>query len=264
MIHQMSKRSNKLMITVNCAALPASLIESELFGREKGAYTGALTRQAGRFEIANHSTIFLDEIGEMPLELQVKLLRILQFGEFERIGSPETHKTNVRIIAATNKDLKKAQDEGMFRKDLYYRLNVFPIHIPPLRDRLDDVAPLVWTFVNELVEKTGKRIDTIPRKVMEKLTRYSWPGNVRELRNVIEHAMIITTSRTLDIALPTSYLMEDLKVSTLEEMERIHILAVLKQTHWRVRGEGGAAQILGLNEATLRFRMKKLGIMRPE
>ncbi|HNS18393.1 MAG TPA: sigma 54-interacting transcriptional regulator [Bacteroidales bacterium] len=263
-IHQQSRRSKKLMITVNCAALPASLIESELFGREKGAYTGALTRQIGRFELANHSTIFLDEIGEMPLELQVKLLRILQFGEFERIGSPETHKTNVRIIAATNKDLQKALDEGTFRKDLFYRLNVFPIQIPPLRDRQDDIAPLVWTFVNELVELTGKRIDTIPRKVMEKLTRYSWPGNVRELRNVIEHAMIITTSRTLDIALPTTYLSDQVKVGTLEEIERLHILAVLKQTHWRVRGEDGAAQILGLNEATLRFRMKKLGIRRPE
>lgn len=263
-IHQMSKRNKKMMVTVNCAALPASLIESELFGREKGAYTGALTRQIGRFELADQTTIFLDEIGELPLELQVKLLRILQFGEFERIGSPATHKTDVRVIAATNKDLKKALEEGIFRKDLYYRLNVFPIHIPPLRERPEDITSLTWTFVNELSEKTGKRIDSIPRKTMDRLVHYSWPGNVRELRNVIEHAMILATGHVLDIPVRSSDIHAEEKIHSLEEVERRHIIHILKKTSWRVRGTGGAAEILGLNEGTLRFRMKKLGIQRPE
>ncbi len=263
-IHQMSRRNKKMMVTVNCAALPASLIESELFGREKGAYTGALTRQIGRFELADQTTIFLDEIGELPLELQVKLMRILQFGEFERIGSPETHKTDIRVIAATNKDLKKALDDGIFRKDLYYRLNVFPIHIPPLRERSEDIPALTWAFISELTEKTGKRIDSIPRKTMDRLIHYSWPGNVRELRNVIEHAMILATGHVLDIPVWSSDIHAEEKVHSLEEVERRYIIQVLKKTSWRVRGAGGAAEMLGLNEGTLRFRMKKLGIQRPE
>lgn len=263
-IHQLSNRNKRMMITVNCSALPGSLIESELFGREKGAYTGALTRQIGRFEMANGSTIFLDEIGEMPMDLQVKLLRMIQFGEFERLGSPVMHKADVRIIAATNRDLNKAMKERTFREDLYYRLGVFPIHIPPLRERTDDISPLVWHFVQELSEKTGKRIDMIPRRVIERLTQYPWPGNVRELGNVIEHAMILASSRILDIAVPDSLVSQDNQLRTLEEAERHYILSILNKTGWKVRGERGAAQILGLNEATLRFRMKKLGIRRPE
>jgi PAS domain S-box-containing protein len=262
-IHQWSKRSDKVMITVNCAALPSSLIESELFGREKGAYTGALTRQIGRFEMAHRSTIFLDEIGEIPLELQVKLLRMIQFGEFERLGSPVTHTVDVRIIAATNRNLQKALEEGAFRKDLYYRLGVFPIYIPPLRERTEDIPALIWSLMNELTEKTGKRIDTIPRKVIERLSRHSWPGNVRELRNVIEHAIILTNSHTLNIEHMETASKEDDSRATLEDVERMHILHVLKKANWRIRGKDGAAEILGLNEATLRFRMKKLGIHRP-
>lgn len=263
-IHHLSKRTNHVMVTVNCAALPGSLIESELYGREKGAFTGALAKQIGRFEMANNSTIFLDEIGEMPQDLQVKLLRVLQFGEFERLGSPVTHKVNVRIIAATNRDISQALRDGSLRKDLFYRLNVFPISIPPLCERPDDIPPLVWFFINELSERTGKRVDTIPKKEMEKLLRYSWPGNVRELRNVVEHAMIVMQGHVLEIILPQTGESEQEAVVTLEDAERRHIMHVLRMTHWRVRGEGGAAEILGLNESTLRFRMKKLGIKRPD
>ena len=201
-IHRMSSRKDRPLITVNCASLPPTLIESELFGREKGAYTGAMTRMVGRFELADGSTLFLDEIGELPLELQSKLLRVLEEGKFERLGSTKTLHVNVRIIAATNRDIAQDVTEGKFRKDLYYRLNVFPISIPPLRERSEDIPLLVWAFIKEFENKVGKRIDSIPRKSMEALQQYSWPGNVRELRNVIEHGMIVSSSRTLAVSVP--------------------------------------------------------------
>jgi transcriptional regulator with GAF, ATPase, and Fis domain len=239
-------------------------MEGELFGREKGAYTGALTRMAGRFEAADGSTIFLDEIGELPLDIQSKLLRVLEDGRFERLGSTKTIHVNVRIIAATNKDLEHEVQEGRFRKDLFYRLNVFPIIVPPLRERAEDIPRLVWALVRQLEQKIKKRIDAFSRKSMDALLRYPWPGNVRELRNVIEHAMITCKSGTLSINLP------DMAVSSgkpdvraLEDMERGHILNVLEKTGWRISGSDGAAEILGLKRTTLQSRIKKLEIKRP-
>lgn len=262
-IHNMSSRKDRALITVNCAALPPTLIESEFFGREKGAYTGALTRMVGRFEIADGSTLFLDEIGELPLELQSKLLRILEEGMFERLGSTKTLHVNVRIIAATNRNFDQAVSEGKFRKDLYYRLNVFPIIIPPLRDRREDIPLLVWAFIKEFEKKVGKRIDSIPRKSMEALQRYSWPGNIRELRNVIEHAMIVSPGKTLVVRIPQFGSTKARETSDLESIEREHILDVLKKTNWRIAGKDGAAAILGLKRTTLQSLMKRLGIIRP-
>jgi len=201
-IHRLSSRKDRLLVTINCASLPPTLIESELFGREKGAYTGALTKMIGRFEVADRATLFLDEIGEIPLELQSKLLRVLEEGIFERLGSTKTLHVNVRIIAATNRDLGEEVKAGRFRKDLYYRLNVFPIAIPPLRERPEDIPPLVWTFLRMFQEKMGKEIETVSKKTMEALQSYSWPGNVRELRNIIEHAMILSNDKTLAVRLP--------------------------------------------------------------
>jgi transcriptional regulator with GAF, ATPase, and Fis domain len=260
-IHQASNRRNRLMITVNCAALPESLIESELFGRERGAYTGALSNQVGRFEIANRSTIFLDEIGELPTEIQVKLLRIIQFGEYQMLGSPETKKVDVRIIAATNKDLTKAIADNSFRRDLYYRLNVFPILLPPLRDRKEDIPLLAWVFVDEIAGKMGKRIDKISTPGMNKLLRHNWPGNIRELRNVIEYSIILSHGPVLDIHLQEPEPGTD-DAENLHAGQKRHIEKVLTQTGWRIRGKGGAAEKLGMKESTLRFRMKKLGIER--
>ena len=262
-IHHLSSRKDRSLVTVNCASLPPTLIESELFGREKGAYTGALTRMVGRFEVADGATLFLDEIGELPQDVQSKLLRVLEEGRFERLGSTKTLQVNVRIIAATNRDLAQDVSQGLFRKDLYYRLNVFPIEISPLRERLEDIPPLVWAFVRELEKKMGKRIDAIPRKSMEALQRYSWPGNVRELRNVIEHAMIVSSSKTLVIDPPRPGSTESLKIGNLEDLERAHILGVLEKAGWRITGSGGAAEVLGLKRTTLQSKMKKLGIKRP-
>jgi formate hydrogenlyase transcriptional activator len=251
------------MITVNCASLPPTLIESELFGRERGAYTGALTKMVGRFEVADGSTLFLDEIGELPLELQSKLLRVLEEGNLERLGSTKTLHVNVRIIAATNRDIGLAVQEEKFRKDLYYRLNVFPISIPPLRERPEDIPLLIWTFIKEFENKIGKRIDSIPKKSMQTLDRYSWPGNVRELRNVVEHSMIVSGGRTLAVTVPQGISPEASNASNLESIERTHLLNVLEKTKWRVAGEGGAAEILGLKRTTLQSLMKRLGIKRP-
>jgi PAS domain S-box-containing protein len=262
-IHDKSSRKDRALVKVNCGALPSTLVESELFGREKGAYTGALSKQIGRFEIADGSTIFLDEIGELPLELQVKLLRVLQEGEFERLGGSGTIKVNVRVIAATNRDLEKAIQEGKFREDLYYRLKVFPITVPPLRDRPEDVPLLVWAFVKEIGRAMGKQIESIPKKTLEVLQRYPWPGNIRELRNMIEHSMIISQGKTLQVQLPETVNNAGVLNLTLEETERRHILAVLERTGWHVKGKNGAAEILGLHPATLNSRMKKLGITRP-
>jgi formate hydrogenlyase transcriptional activator len=261
-IHRLSGRRNHLMIKVNCAALPSGLVESELFGREKGAFTGALTRQAGRFEVADGSTLFLDEIGELSLDLQSKLLRVLESGEFERLGSSRTIKVNVRLIAATNRDLSDAIKQGRFREDLYYRLNVFPIRVPPLRERPDDIPLLVWTFLEEFSSRMGKRITQVPRKTMEALQRHAWPGNVRELRNVIEHAAIVTTGDTLRVPMieEAAAAVSTAQAQTLAEAERDYILRALERTGWQVKGPKGAATALGLKPATLYSRMKKLGI----
>jgi len=259
-IHKLSLRRDKLMVKVNCASLPSSLIESELFGREKGAYTGALTRQVGRFELADNSTVFLDEIGELSLELQTKLLRVLQEGEFERLGSPKTIKVNVRVIAATNRNLQDEVRNGKFREDLYYRLNVFPLVIPPLRERRDDIPMLVWEFLREFNEKMGKKINRISKNSMVSLQSYSWPGNIRELRNVIEYAAIVSSGDELNVRIPENMVESSSCMITIEDLERRHIGDVLRQTGFRIKGEGGAAQVLGINPATLYSRMKKLGI----
>jgi len=264
-IHQKSKRSNKALITVNCASLPASLIESELFGHEKGAFTGALQRQMGRFELANGGTLFLDEVGEIPIELQSKLLRVLQDGEFERIGNPRTMKVDVRVIAATNRDLEQEILEGRFRKDLFYRLNVYPITSAPLRERRSDIPILVEYFVQRFNQKMGRNITRIPKKVMEQLKAYDWPGNIRELENIIERAMILSESSTLmveKLKLPEHTSEE--KLRTLADHERDHIRKVLDRTLWRINGPKGAAQILDMHPETLRSRMKKFDIQRPD
>jgi PAS domain S-box-containing protein len=261
-IHGLSARKNRLMIKVNCGALPPTLIESELFGREKGAFTGALSKQLGRFELADTSTIFLDEIDALPLELQAKLLRVLESGEFERLGSPRTVKVDVRIISATNRDLAGFVSGGGFREDLYYRLNVFQIIVPPLRERREDILPLVWSFVQEFSKKMGKRIESIPQKVVEALQAYPWPGNVRELRNVTERAMIITTGPVLHLEVPKVAQSGADHCWTLEEAEKRHIIEALNTTGWRVSGKVGAAEILGLNPKTLASRMQRLGIQR--
>jgi len=262
-IHNLSRRKDRALVTVNCAALPSSLIESELFGREKGAYTGAMTMMKGRFEVADGSTLFLDEIGELPLEVQAKLLRALEEGRLERLGSAMTLQVDVRIIAASNRDLEHDVQEGTFRRDLYYRLNVFPIAVPPLRDRGDDIPLLVWAFVQEFEKKMGKRIESIPKRAMDALRRYPWPGNARELRNVIEHAMIVSGGKSLSVRIPAVRSVGLALSPALEDVEREHVLSVLEQTGWRVAGLGGAAARLGLKRTTLQSRMKKLGIKRP-
>jgi formate hydrogenlyase transcriptional activator len=262
-IHKMSSRKDRPLIAVNCASLPPTLIESELFGREKGAYTGAMTKMIGRFEIADKSTLFLDEIGELPLELQSKLLRVLEEGSFERLGSTKTLKVDVRIIATTNRDLEQEVKDGKFRKDLFYRLSVFPIVIPPLRERPGDIPFMAWAFVKEFEKRMGKEIETISGKSMEALKSHSWPGNVRELRNVIEHAMILSKSKTLVVPAAKVRSAEADITLNLEAIERRHIVAVLERVGWRVSGKGGAAEILGLKRSTLNSKMKKLGIRRP-
>jgi formate hydrogenlyase transcriptional activator len=266
-IHELSSRRDRTMIRVNCAAIPAALIESELFGREKGAYTGALARQIGRFELASGSTLFLDEIGELPLEAQAKLLRALQEKEIERLGNPRPIKVDVRVIAATNRDLRLEVANGRFREDLFYRLNVFPIHLPPLRERREDLPQLVESFVQEFSETMGKHIDSIAKVSLKELLDYGWPGNIRELRNVIERSVILSQSPSLKIELPStsSAPIPSLEPSPalLTDVERDHILRVLESTGWRIRGPAGAAEILGLKPSTLESRMAKLGIRRP-
>jgi transcriptional regulator with GAF, ATPase, and Fis domain len=278
-VHAKSGRSDRPLVTVNCSALPAELIESELFGHEKGSFTGAVARQIGRFELADGGTIFLDEIGELPLNLQIKLLRVLQEGEFERIGSASTIKVNVRVIAATNRNLSEAIHNGSFRADLYYRLNVYPISLPPLRDRKQDIVRLATAFLREASAKLGKRFDRLPAAVVMVLESYDWPGNVRELQNAIERAAVISAGDTLQLpedwqpsvverhstpapsldSLPSSD-RDKVERVTLEDLERRHILRVLGETGWKVEGPRGAATILGLPPNTLRSRMKKLGI----
>jgi transcriptional regulator with GAF, ATPase, and Fis domain len=265
-LHQRSPRKNRPLVVVNCAALPSGLIESELFGRERGAFTGAHAAQAGRFELAHRSTIFLDEIGELPLEMQPKLLRVLQEGEVERLGSPRTVGVDVRVIAASNRDLAEEVRQGGFRRDLYYRLNVFPITLPALRDRRDDIPALVRHLVARLSQTLNKRIDTIPPAVMDLLQRYDWPGNIRELENVLQHAIILSSGTTLalrDAWMPAVDPVSSTAGATLAEVERRHIHSVLESTGWRIEGASGAARILGLKPSTLRSRMSKQGILRP-
>jgi transcriptional regulator with GAF, ATPase, and Fis domain len=261
-IHELSPRHARPMVRVNCGAIPTTLIESELFGRERGAFTGALTRQAGRFELADHSTIFLDEIGDLPQEVQVKLLRVLEEGTIERLGSPRPIAIHTRIIAATHRNLEQRVQDGSFREDLYYRLNVFPLHVPPLRDRAEDIPLLVWRFVEEFSKAFGKRVDSIDKDSLAALQQYHWPGNIRELRNTVERAMIVTTSRRLTIPLPHPTAAPK-RSTKLVDVEREHIRGVLESTRWRIRGAGGAADRLALKPTTLETRMAKLGIRRP-
>jgi formate hydrogenlyase transcriptional activator len=265
-IHALSRRKDKILVKVNCAALPAGVIESELFGHEKGAFTGALTRKVGRFELASSGTLFLDEIGDLPLELQAKLLRVLQDGEFERVGGTHTLKVNVRLIAATNRDLQAAVGEDRFRADLFYRLNVFPIVLPPLRERPQDIPHLARHFAMLYASKMGKHVGRLSPEVLERLTAYAWPGNVRELQNVIERAVILSSKGRFELGeIMTSppATSKQQEARTLEEVERRHIVEVLEETHWRISGERGAAKILGLKRTTLEARMKKLNIQRP-
>jgi PAS domain S-box-containing protein len=262
-IHERSGRKGRTMVRVNCAAIPATLIESELFGREKGAFTGALARQIGRFEMADHSTIFLDEIGDLPAEVQVKLLRVLEERRIERLGSPTSIRVDTRIIAATHRDLDQLMAAGTFRADLFYRLNVFPIRVPPLRERIEDIPLLVWRFVEEFSKAFGKRIESISRENLAALQQYPWPGNIRELRNVVERAMIIATGSRLTIALPDASPAAVKRSARLVDVERTHIRSVLEGTNWRIRGPGGAADRLGLKPTTLETRLAKLGLKRP-
>ena len=262
-IHERSPRRGRAMVRVNCGAIPESLVESELFGREKGAYTGALARQTGRFELANGSTIFLDEIGDVPLDLQVKLLRVLESRHIERLGSPRSIEVDVRVIAATHRDLEAAIANGEFREDLYYRLNVFPIPVPPLRERAEDIPMLVWAFVADFSRALGKRIDVISQEQMRALQQYPWPGNVRELRNVIERAVIVSNGPKLTVALPRPMKSDTRSSTRMKDVEREHVRAVLESAGWKVRGPGGAAERLGLKPSTLEGRMARLNLRRP-
>jgi formate hydrogenlyase transcriptional activator len=263
-IHELSGRHARAMVRVNCSAIPSTLIESELFGREKGAFTGAMARQVGRFELADHSTIFLDEIGDLPADVQVKLLRVLEERQIERLGSAKSIHVDTRIIAATHRNLEQRIAEGSFREDLFYRLNVFPIQVPPLRERVEDIPLLVWRFVEEFSKTFGKRIDAIPHDNLAMLQRHSWPGNIRELRNIVERAMIVATGPRLTITLPTSTAAAGKRSTKLVDVEKDHIRSVLEGSGWRVRGVGGAADRLGLRPTTLETRMARLGIKRPE
>jgi formate hydrogenlyase transcriptional activator len=265
-IHARSPRRQRPFVEVNCAALPAGLIESELFGHEKGAFTGAVAQRLGRFEVADGGTLFLDEVADLPLDLQGRLLRVLQEGEFERVGSSRTRHVDVRVVAATNQDLEAAVRAGRFRVDLYYRLSVFPIVLPPLRDRTEDIPPLLWFFVTRLQRRMGRHIERVPRASMDALQHYHWPGNVRELQNVVERAMIRSTGDVLEIdeSFDTGRRPPMVQAAdrTLAAVERAHITAVLDECGWRINGPGGAAETLALNPNTLRFRMKKLAIDR--
>lgn len=264
-IHSISDRSNKPLVKVNCAALPATLIESELFGHEKGAYTGATSSRQGRFELADEGTLFLDEVGEIPLELQPKLLRALQEGEFERVGGVKTLKVDVRVIAATNRNLEESVEKGEFRSDLFYRLNVFPISVPPLRDRKEDIPLLVKHFINKYSQKLGNEITKIPQSTIKQLTKYNWPGNVRELENIIERAVIVSEGGNLKIGdwLKGEVEKGNGQLVPLEEFEREYIIKVLNKTNWKISGKNGAAEILDMKPTTLESRMKKLNITRP-
>jgi formate hydrogenlyase transcriptional activator len=269
-LHQRSPRNGRPFVRVNCAAIPSTLIESELFGHEKGAFTGAVATRAGRFEAAHGGSLFLDEIGELGIDVQAKLLRVLQDGTFERVGSVRTIHSDVRVIAATNRDLDRAMTEGRFREDLYYRLSVFPITLPPLRARREDVPLLVWSVINRRQRVLGRQITDVPKRVMQSLSAYDWPGNVRELENVIERALILSKGSTLHVedlaggaSVAAARAESPFSLRPLDDVERDHVRGVLERCGWRVNGNGNAAEVLGLHPNTLRFRMKKLGITRP-
>jgi transcriptional regulator with GAF, ATPase, and Fis domain len=269
-VHHGSPRKKRALVKINCAALPANLIENELFGHEKGAFTGSISRQLGRFEVANGATLFLDEIGELPLELQAKLLRVIQDGEFERLGSSQTIKVDARIIAATNRNLEQEVKKGNFREDLWYRLNIFPITMPPLRDRTEDIPLLVAFYISKIAKRLGKDIPIVPKLMMDAFLKYDWPGNVRELENILERAVIISSGPKLrmvdDFNRPLASLGNTHKTEaskTLEQVEYDHIVRVLEQTDWKVSGKNSATEILGLNRSTLRARMRKLDIIKP-
>ena len=262
-IHDLSLRRTRPMVRVNCAAIPSTLIESELFGRERGAFTDAIARQIGRFELADRSTIFLDEIGDLPPEVQVKLLRTLEDRQIERLGNPKSIPVNVRVIAATHRHLEDRVSAGSFRSDLFYRLNVFPIQVPPLRERAEDIPLLVWHFVREFSEAFGKRIDTIAPATMAQLAQHAWPGNIRELRNLVELAMVVATGPHLTIPMPTAIPAGMPRSAKLADVQKAHIREVLESVGWRIRGVGGAADRLGLRPTTLETRMVKLGLFRP-
>jgi formate hydrogenlyase transcriptional activator len=268
-IHDLSERRERTLVKVNCAAIPTGLLESELFGHEKGAFTGAIDRRIGRFELANQGTIFLDEVEDIPLELQSKLLRVLQEQEFERLGSSRTLKVSVRVVAATNSDLAELVAEKKFRSDLYYRLNVFPINVPPLRERPEDIPLLVHFFAHKFAQQMKRRIESVPKETMAALTAYHWPGNIRELQNLVERGVILSRGSSLEI--PLAELKHSSKVtnhvngsSTLEVIERDHILRILSEANWVIGGPTGAASRLGVNRTTLNHRMRKLGITRPQ
>ena len=268
-IHAASSRSGRPFVKLNCAAIPTGLLESELFGHEKGAFTGAIAQRIGRFELADGGTIFLDEVGDIPLELQTKLLRVLQEREFERLGSTRTLRTDARLIAATNRELQKMVEQQKFREDLFYRLNVFPIYVPALRERSEDIPLLVNHFAQRFARRMNRTIETIPAETMAALTRYPWPGNIRELQNLIERAVILSHGPVLQVPLQdldncTALRRDNGKDQTLEAAERAHILAILKETRWLLAGPRGAAVRLGMNRSTLQFRLKKLGIVRPD
>ena len=263
-LHELSSRTTRAMVRVNCAAIPSTLIESELFGCERGAFTDAVARRIGRFELANQSTIFLDEIGDLPSDVQVKLLRVLEERQIERLGSPTGVPVDVRIVAATHRDLEQRIEDGAFREDLFYRLNVFPIRVPPLRERLEDIPALVWSFVEQYSKRLGKQIDAIPPDPMARLHEYSWPGNIRELRNFVERAMIVATESELTIPVPSTTPFARQCSTKLLDVHKEHIRSVLQAAHWRIRGVGGAADQLGLRPTTLETRMAKLGLCRPK
>jgi formate hydrogenlyase transcriptional activator len=270
-VHDLSPRKGRTFVKLNCAAIPTGLLESELFGHEKGAFTGAICQRVGRFELAHQGTLFLDEVGDIPLELQPKLLRVLQEHEFERLGGTKTIRVNVRLVAATHRDLAEMIVEGRFRNDLFYRINVFPVTLPPLRERQDDIPRLVRHFTQGFARRMGRRIDTIPSSVMDALVHYPWPGNVRELQNVIERAVILSKGPTLqvpaaDLHTPIEPLAESTggASDTLSDAEREHILRVLRETNWVLGGPKGAAARLGMKRSTLHWKMKRLGISRPE
>ena len=266
-LHERSRRHARPLVRVNCAALPASLIESELFGHEKGAFTGAVATRQGRFELADGGTIFLDEIGDLPADIQVKFLRVLQEGEFERVGSSRTKRVDVRVIAATHRDLEAAVAAGTFRADLYYRLSVYPIQLPSLRERRRDIPQLVWFFIHRHQRELGRHITKVPQAVMEALQQRAWPGNVRELENVVERAMIATTDDTLRLDEPLRIGQAGAAMTTasdkLDDVQRMHIESILERCSWRINGPGNAAERLGIHPNTLRFRMKKLGVAGP-
>jgi formate hydrogenlyase transcriptional activator len=269
-IHDLSPRRGRTFVKLNCAAIPTGLLESELFGHEKGAFTGAIAQKVGRFELAHGGTLFLDEVGDIPLELQPKLLRVLQEQEFERLGSTRTIRVDVRVVAATNRDLAKMVADAQFRSDLYYRLNVFPLLVPPLRERPDDVPRLVRHFAQRFAQRMGRQIETIPSEIMEALVRYPWPGNVRELQNVIERAVILSGGPSLHVSVadlsiaPVPAQASTTAAITLADAEKEHILGILRETGWVVGGPKGAASRLGMKRSTLQWKMTKLGISRPE